>query len=130
MQRKEQIIYIDKEGNAVEPMSTFLYEMSIYKYTKASKKCKGMVELIYTKLIKSDKAIKLPKPLYEKRPKKDTRGYFYAKFVDWLGAPLQYLIDNNFKLAKNVDDCKGRKKSSRTSSSSSNRNHSSRKSKK
>lgn len=122
MQRKEQIIYIDKEGNAVEPMNKFVYEMSICKYTKATKKCKGMYEMIYNKMVASDKPLKLPKHLYEKRSKKDTRGYFYAKFVDWLGAPLSYLLENNFKLATNVtNDRKRSKRSSNCSSGNSNR---------
>lgn len=91
MQRKEKVIYINKEGHEVEPMPFFLYEFSICKYSKNS------FEVVYNKQYKSNKPIKVPPPLYEKRPKKDPRGYFYARFVDWLGAPMSYILNNNFK---------------------------------
>lgn len=112
MQRKEKISYI-KNGYEVEPMPFFLYEYSIYKYTKNG------VELLYTKMYKSNKPIKVPEPIYEKRPKKDTRGYFYARFVDWLGAPMSYINENGFKKVEYGTNSRKSKKGTRKGSSKS-----------
>lgn len=102
MQRKKEVTYINKDGFEITPMPYFLYEVSICKYSKNS------FETLCSTFYKSSKPIKVPKPIYEKRPKKDKRGYFYAKFVDWLGAPMSYINNSNFKKVENVSNTRKR----------------------
>lgn len=64
---------------------SFIYELSAYNHYK------DKVELLGSKFIKSDK------PLKESVSVTKKIGYRIVKSIDLVSAPLEYLINNNYK---------------------------------
>lgn len=80
--------FLSGSGNKLTITKYFLYELSIYKIYK------DRVECINNKFYASNNFISI---------KKDTKIYSYKNFkiaiyIDWIGAPKDYIEENNFTL--------------------------------
>jgi len=84
--------YLTSDGSRITPAPFFLYEVTTYKLynSKQASPAKGRAELINSKFFKAYKPLKT---LGYKALK--TPGYLLEMTVSWLGAPLQYILDNN-----------------------------------
>ena len=79
-------------GHFITEGDCFLYEIGIYKIWKNRAEC------IYSKFYKFDKPLNIKKKtIYLKN-----KDYTILKFIDWLQAPKEYIINNNLKLIQYV----------------------------
>ena len=74
--------------NRIEPMPYFLYEVSIYKVAK------NMSGLLDSKYYKSDKLLKIKNEVTCKRFK----DYQIIRYIDLLGAPMEFIKENNLPI--------------------------------
>lgn len=74
--------------NRIEPMPYFLYEVSIYKITK------NMAGLLDSKYYKSDKLLKIKNEVESKKYK----DYSIVRYIDLLGAPMEFIRENNLPI--------------------------------
>lgn len=79
---------------------SFLYEVQLYLIRKDRVECVG------TKFFSSDKPLKVKESQFIKMDKEIT----CAKYITWIGAPLDYLRNNNFKVF-NSEKARQRRKS-------------------
>lgn len=82
--------YLTDNGYIITAGSTFLYEVSVYKIYKKRAECWG------SKFYKTNKPINIKKKDSYRR----LNGFVIAKFIDWLEAPEEYIINNNLKLVE------------------------------
>ena len=76
--------YLTLDGSRIYPASAFIYEVTTYKLFRKR------AELINSKFFKSSKPLTMLD--YKIIRKKD---YILEQTVVWLGAPIEYIIDNN-----------------------------------
>lgn len=76
------------QGNRVEIMPYFLYEVSIYKITK------NMVSLIDSQFYKSDRQLTIKKNTTVKKYKE----YSIVRYVDVLGVTKEFIKENNLPI--------------------------------
>lgn len=80
--------YLTHDGYPITVGEQFVYEVSIYKIYKKRVECIGLKKYYF------DKPIKIKKhSVYIKR-----KDYTLCKFLDWLKAPIDYIIKQNFKI--------------------------------
>lgn len=80
------MVYV-KNNEYTQVNDNFIYCETIYKF------CNKRVELLEEKFYKSNKVLKLKKKnLMLKR-----KQYTIYRFLDLVAAPLEYLLNNNFK---------------------------------
>lgn len=86
--------YLTSDGSRIYPAPFFLYEVCTYKLfnDKQAKPSKGRAELVNSKFFKATKPIPL------KYKAKKTKDYLLEMSVTWIGAPMQYIIDNNLPI--------------------------------
>ena len=90
--KSEPAVYSTRTGYYITAGLYFLYEISIYRIFKDRAECLG------------SKFYKLKNPLNIKKKAlyKRTSNCVYGKFIDWITAPEDYILNNNFKLIENV----------------------------
>lgn len=93
-----QNVYSDKQYKLTE-YNRFLYEVSLYKIWKDRVECIG--NQFYT----SNKPLEIRKTTISKKIK----DCLLVKYITWLSAPLDYLLQNNFKLVTNENTRRTRK---------------------
>lgn len=76
------------DGNRVEVMPCFVYEVDVYKISK------NMASLIYSKLYKSDKLLTIKKEVLLKKYK----DYKLVRHVDILGVPKEFIEENELPI--------------------------------
>lgn len=86
--------------NRIEPMPYFLYEVSIYKVAK------NMAGLLDSKYYKSDKLLKIKNEVTCKRFK----DYQIIRYIDLLGAPMEFIKENNLPIYELRKPSKKKKK--------------------
>lgn len=86
--------------NRIEPMPYFLYEVSIYVITK------NMASLFDSKYFKSNKLLKIKNEVVCKKFK----GYKIVRYVDLLGAPMEFIKENNLSIYELRKPSKNKKK--------------------
>lgn len=86
--------------NRIEPMPYFLYEVSIYKIAK------DMVGLLGSKYYKSDKLLKIKNEVEYKKFK----DYQVVRYIDLLGAPMEFIEENNLPIYELRKPSKKKKK--------------------
>ena len=86
--------------NRIEPMPYFLYEVSIYKLTK------NMACILDSKFYKSDKLLKIKKDVEYKKVKDGS----IVRYVDLLGAPMEFIQENNLPIYELRKPSKKKKK--------------------
>lgn len=84
----------------IEPMPYFLYEVSVYKITK------NMACILSSKFYKSDKLLKI-KNTVECKKFKD---HSIVRYVDLLGAPMEFIQENNLPIYELKKPSKKKKK--------------------
>lgn len=99
--KSTQNVYSYKQYKLTE-YPKFLYEVSLYKIWKDRVECVGSQFYI------ADKPLEIKKSTISKRVK----DYLLVKYITWLSAPLDYLMQNNFKLV--TDESTRRTRKSRT----------------
>lgn len=76
------------EYGRVEPMPYFLYEVSVYRLER------NLAGIVNSKFIKSDKFIEIKHgSIY-----KYCKGYTLVKSIDLLGAPMEFIQENNLPI--------------------------------
>ena len=87
--------YLTLDGSRIYPAPFFLYEVCTYKLfnDKQAKPSKGRAELIDSKFFKASKP--LTTLGYKALKKQD---YLLEQTVTWIGAPMQYILDNNLPI--------------------------------
>lgn len=80
--------FLTGTGDKVRPAKSFIYELSIYKIYK------DRVELIESKYYSSENRLSLRK--VDKIIK--GKNYSLGVYIDWIGAPVEYIKNNNLKL--------------------------------
>lgn len=96
-----QNVYSDKQYKLTE-YPKFLYEVSLYKIWKDRAECVG------SQFYAADTPLTIVKETISKK----VEDYRLVKFITWLSAPLDYLMQNNFKLV--TDESTRRTRKSRT----------------
>lgn len=96
-----QNVYSDKQYKLTE-YPKFLYEVSLYKIWKDRAECVG------NQFYVADTPLTIVKETISKK----VEDYRLVKFITWLSAPLDYLMQNNFKLV--TDESTRRTRKSRT----------------
>lgn len=96
-----QNVYSDKQYKLTE-YPKFLYEVSLYKVWKDRAECVG------SQFYVADTPLTIVKEAISKK----VEDYRLVKFITWLSAPLDYLMQNNFKLV--TDESTRRTRKSRT----------------
>jgi hypothetical protein len=96
-----QNVYSDKQYKLTE-YPKFLYEVSLYKIWKDRAECVG------SQFYVAD----IPLTIVKETISKKVEDYRLVKFITWLSAPLDYLMQNNFKLV--TDESTRRTRKSRT----------------
>lgn len=86
--------------NRIEPMPYFLYEVSIYKVTK------NMAGLLDSKYYKSDKLLKIKDEVTCKKFK----DYQIIRYIDLLGAPMEFIKENKLPIYELRKPSKKKKK--------------------
>lgn len=86
--------------NRIEPMPYFLYEVSVYKIAK------NMAGLLDSKFFKSDKLLKIKNEVTCKKFK----DYQIVRYVDLLGAPMEFIEENNLPIYELRKPSKKKKK--------------------
>lgn len=99
--KSTQNVYSYKQYKLTE-YPKFLYEVSLYKIWKDRVECVGNQFYI------ADKPLEIKKSTISKKVK----DYLLVKYITWLSAPLDYLMQNNFKLV--TDESTRRTRKSRT----------------
>lgn len=84
----------------IEPMPYFLYEVSIYKVTK------NMAGILDSKLFKSNKLLNIKKDVECKKYK----DYEIVRYIDLLGAPMEFIEENNLPIYELRKPSKKKKK--------------------
>lgn len=79
--------YLTLDGSRIYPAPFFLYEVTTYKLYK------DRAELIDSKFFKASKPLKT---LGYKALKKSD--YLLEQTVAWIGAPMQFILDNNLPI--------------------------------
>lgn len=80
--------YLSGTGSKLSIMDSFVYELSVYKVFKDRAECLG------SKYYSSPKELKIKKDSKVKKYK----DFSICIYIDWIGAPKQYIIDNNLEL--------------------------------
>lgn len=88
------------EEHRVEPMPYFLYEVGIYKITNDSACILG------SKYFKSDKLLNLKSEVEQRK----FSNYRLLKYVDLLGAPMEFIEENNLPIYELRKPIKKKKK--------------------
>lgn len=88
------------EEDRIEPMPYFLYEVSIYKITKS------MACILDSKCFKSDKLLKIKKTVEHKKLK----DYSIVRYINLLGAPIDFIKENNLPIYELRKPSKKKKK--------------------
>lgn len=90
-----QNVYSNKQYNLTE-YPKFLYEVSLYKIWK------NRIECVESQFYAADSPLTIKKETISKK----VEDYRLVKFITWLSAPLDYLIENNFKIVTNESNRK------------------------
>lgn len=90
VKKSTQNVYSNKQYNLTE-YPKFLYEVSLYKIWKDRSECVG------SQFYASNTPLTIKKETVSKK----VEDYRLVKFTTWLSAPLDYLIENNFKIITN-----------------------------
>ena len=108
--------YQTSDGSRIYPAPIFLYEVVTYKLYNAKQAApsKGRAELIDSKFFKSSKP--LTTLGYKAIKKQD---YLLEQSVVWIGAPMQYILDNKLP----IYDPKKKKKNEKGRSNVQKRSH-------
>ena len=87
--------YLTSDGSRIYPASAFIYEVTTYKLFnhKQAVPSKGRAELVNSKFFKSSKPLTTLDYRIIKRQE-----YTLEQTVVWLGAPIQYILDNNLPI--------------------------------
>lgn len=93
-----QNVYSNKQCK-LTVYSKFLYEVSLYKIWSDRAECVG------SKFYVSDTPLTIVKETVSKKVK----DYRLVKYIAWLSAPLDYLMQNGFKLVTNESTRRTRK---------------------
>lgn len=101
VKKSTQNVYSDKQYKLTE-YPKFLYEVSLYKIWKDRAECIG------SQFYAADTPLTIVKETISKK----VEDYRLVKFITWLSAPLDYLMQNNFKLV--TDESTRRTRKSRT----------------
>lgn len=101
VKKSTQNVYSDKQYKLTE-YPKFLYEVSLYKIRKDRAECVG------SQFYVADTPLTIVKETISKK----VEDYRLVKFITWLSAPLDYLMQNNFKLV--TDESTRRTRKSRT----------------
>lgn len=99
--KSTQNVYSNKQYKLTE-YPKFLYEVSLYKIWKDRAECVG------SQFYVADTPLTIVKETISKK----VEDYRLVKFITWLSAPLDYLMQNNFKLV--TDESTRRTRKSRT----------------
>lgn len=84
----------------IEPMPYFLYEVSIYKVTR------NMSCILASKYFKSDKLLKIKNRVECKK----FVGYQIIRYIDLLGAPMEFIKENKLPIYELRKPSKKKKK--------------------
>lgn len=101
VKKSTQNVYSNKQYKLTE-YPKFLYEVSLYKIWKDRAECVG------SQFYVADTPLTIVKETISKK----VEDYRLVKFITWLSAPLDYLMQNNFKLV--TDESTRRTRKSRT----------------
>ena len=101
VKKSTQNVYSDKQYKLTE-YPKFLYEVSLCKIWKDRAECVG------SQFYVADTPLTIVKETISKK----VEDYRLVKFITWLSAPLDYLMQNNFKLV--TDESTRRTRKSRT----------------
>lgn len=87
--------YQTSDGSRIYPAPFFVYEVVTYKLynAKQATPSKGRAELISSKFFKSSKPLTM---LSYKAIKKQE--YLLEQTIVWIGAPMQYILDNKLPI--------------------------------
>lgn len=88
------------EDNRIEPMPYFLYEVSVYKVSK------NMAGILKSKFYKSDKLLDNTNV----SEYKSYGNYAIIKYIDLLGAPIEFIKENNLPIYELRKPSKKKKK--------------------
>lgn len=88
------------QGNIVETMPYFLYEVSVYKIAK------NIAALIGSRFYKSDKLLKIKNDLTVKKFK----DYKVVRYINILGVPKEFVEENNLPIYEAKPKKKPKKK--------------------
>ena len=80
--------YLTGTGSKISVADSFLYEVSVYKVYKDRFECLG------SKYYSSNNYLNIKKSCKIKKYK----DFNISIFVDWVGAPKEYIIENKFEL--------------------------------
>lgn len=103
VKRTAQTIYHSGDVKLTE-YPTFLYEVQLYLIRKDGAECVG------SKFYTTDKPIKVRESQFIKVDDEIT----CAKYITWLAAPLDYLMNNNFKVLERENARQRRKSNTRS----------------
>ena len=81
--------YLSGTGSKLTVTNFFLYELSIYKIYKDRFEC------IDSKFYSTKKPLNIKKDIQIRKLK----DYKIVIYIDWIGAPEEYIKNNNFKLS-------------------------------
>lgn len=84
----EQLILYNYQGNPVEELPYFLYEVSLYKIEK------NRANILCSKYYSSDKLLNVKEIEVIKRFK----NYTLERFITLLGVPLEFIKENNLSI--------------------------------
>ena len=106
--------YLTSDGSRIYPAPFFLYEVVTYKLfnEKQAKPSKGRMELVNSKFFKSSKPLKLEYKIVR------NKDYSLEMSITWIGAPMDYIRDNNLPIydpKKKTKNEKGRRNVSKRS---------------
>lgn len=86
------------EENRIEPMSYFLYEVSLYKITE------NTANIIDSKYFKSNKFLEI------KIECKKFKNFLLIRYVNLLGAPIEFIRENDIPIYELRNPSKNKKK--------------------
>lgn len=98
VKKSTQNVYSNKQYKLTE-YPKFLYEVSLYKIWKDRAECIG------SQFYVADTPLTIVKETISKK----VEDYRLVKFITWLSAPLDYLMQNNFKLVTDESTRRTRK---------------------
>lgn len=90
-----QATYLSQQGNKLTVSPNFVYEVSLYQIYK------DRVEGVGNQFYAFDKPFTSKEVIAKKY-----QDSVVVKFFTWLSAPLDYLVENNFKLINDEDNPK------------------------
>lgn len=87
--------YLTSDGSRIYPAQAFIYEVTTYKLFNAKQAApsKGRAELINSKFFAFTKPLTTLNYKALKKP-----DYLLEQTVTWLGAPMDYILDNNLPI--------------------------------